>query len=373
MLHFEQSVLESIDFGNLPEPVFEDVFGAVNVSVYCAKRFDSSWLNDSLYSIVLQSRRSYLRYGEVPLEDVFDGQSSVYLARAVYSEVGESGRRQEWLCLRFTPSRGSGDTPTDDMRVCSYEGRPIYELIDESLFSGEGNALDHIITLSRLCRILPFSYSEGRHYISAYSEPRLQHTALLFCLICHTVIMSMSDERKENVRYYTALLHDSLIKNRLSLKTPEGGEEGIRFAYAHDVLNIGVDEIKFQRDLLAYRYPLYHLSVNDLFETLAACIDEGLISEQSFKHYLGVNITSEKLLAYVSEDIDYFLPMRNIGVMLTVDGKLHKSRITGQQLRDRLAQEVADAPRLRLMRAESFVEDIVNFIDKLKIFYSNRV
>jgi hypothetical protein len=143
--------------GQLPTPIKTELLAGAKLSVYLAKDFfKSEWSSKKALKILKQARRSYLRYGNVPLLDKYDRKSLIYLVRAEYKVKIDKKTLpvEEWLSVRFVPGYGK-PLLTEDFAHCIANNKPLKYLFKKKLFPETKNFSRHIATLSRLCKIPP--------------------------------------------------------------------------------------------------------------------------------------------------------------------------------------------------------------------------
>ncbi len=107
------SVIFGISLANQHQYLCKEVITTDRtIAIFCAKSLqNSAWNSPELKQLVGQARRSYERYGDVPLYDEYDERAAVYLAITTYQKnvAGLPVRFVEVTSIRFVP--GYGDRP----------------------------------------------------------------------------------------------------------------------------------------------------------------------------------------------------------------------------------------------------------------------
>jgi len=344
-------------------PSLEYVANGLLIHIYRAKRLhEPRWLSATLKHYVMRARKSYMRYGSVPREDAYDAKSAIYLARIVYMDQSSGAHPiEEWISMRFVPTDGA-PRYSEDLIFCLCNGKKLADWLLKSPLNKNKDIIKHIVTMSRICGIPPHLLLPPKELST--DEPiclpkKFKYSGLSFALMNKQFFNDCKSDGKD-YQYITGLFHDELIDRALTVTTARGKKIPV-FTPAHDTLNIReASQIRLNRSLsFAYEFPAYFLKANQLYTLFLKLLSRKTISLNTLAHYIQTSDHPENWM----ESLDTFrriLP--KMGKLLTTNGKLHKSQITGKQLRSMINTLVDDGPKLRFMKSNSWHKSIDEYI-----------
>ncbi len=318
--------------------------------VYKAKDWKSKkWTDPFLRQILLYSRKTYLRYGDRELLDKYDSKASIYLVRASYWVEGVY--IHEWLSIRMVPGhlrpQGGGE-----LEIYSYNS----QRLDLYMKKRNGRGRDFwkdVISSSRMCGISPYIKDNSEQFDYPKLSRAHKHTAICFAII-------HEEFRLEYVLPYSCIT--AIIRNDLAQQVLTVNQSCLRvchkFTPAHHYLNFqdGKD-IKLDRGVYSYRFPIYWFNVRQLFTTLRLLLKTGKLSEKSIMHYLKTGRGFAEIVANRGEEL------ARLGDLLSVEGKIKFSDMYGKTLRRIIDQYVEDGPELKITGANDWNASIAKMIE----------
>ncbi len=343
---------------DLQLPLREHRFGDVAVSVYKVKDHeDADFLHTVLLRILKKARGSYARYGQVPPVDSFDAKASIYLARTKYSFVsgGQSATVEEWCSVRFIPASGEPFS-TEDLEACVYQGTSMSFKIQEILFQNHAEALDRLVTVSRICRITPKIFEEKKMKTVGLKIPKKNtHTGLSLFLMSKA-FLEESKIKNKKYDWFTALATPELFEKVLRFSW-KGKDVHFPFLPADDVLPLPSDEkIRMDRPFLSYKYPGYFLHRQDLFSFFSELISLGKITEEIFQKISGLAWVS---LAHLKnhESLtkkERLQILQGFSKIFLHEGWIEEGKTHSDEIRMMCEKKVKDAVRLYLSSIEQW-------------------
>ena len=126
-------------------------------------------------------------------------------------------------------------------------------------------------------------------------------------------------------------------------------------------------KIKIDRKIISYKYPTYFFKTKQLLSLLKDLVQDNLLSDNSFKHYTGLDIPLHELVD--SCKCDYVLMLKKInklGKMLTESGKIKYAKISGPELRSMVDDFVDDGPELKIMMLSDWEQKIEHYLAQIK-------
>ena len=352
-----------------PERVYH--IDGVIFEIYKAKEpFQPHWNHGVLRTLVREARKSFLRYGSIPLEDVFDTKAAVYLVRAQYILKEHAPLLfpvEEWLTLRFIPAHGAPYF-TEDIEACLLRGRPIRQHIAERFFSSAEQALRSTVTTSRLCGIKP--YFAKASVFPLYKEvlPRKhQYLSLSFVLLNYVFFDSVqTDPYKKDI--ITMMFHAKLLPKVTDI-TLGDTRVPLPITQVHEFFGERQEHISIDRSILSYAYPSYWLDIDQLLRVLVLFTQRGVFPPYIPQWYLHTPHSFAELQhRYSKEPLRVLRHLRKLGSLLTVDGTIQGTRIHGTQFRQYLDAHVADAPQLHVMPVAVWVAQLEYVLSHAKRF-----
>ena len=335
----------------LPSPTREFQEGDTHVFIYTVKSSDEKiFFHPELYKILCEARKSYWRYGDVPLIDKYDAKSFIYLTRVVYPSVqgGAHCFLEEWTSMRFIPAAGVPFS-TEDLESCVYQGETLSTKIKKTLFQNQDTAFDRLITISRICRIRPHVFTKNFRFDHQALPQKNKYTALSFVAMVQ-LFLDQSIEAGKNYEWFTALAKEELFTKVLHLNREE---KDVRFPFfrASEVLKIPpARTIRVNRSLLSYRYPGYFLDVEELFLLFEKLIDLKRMKDSSLCHFLGIKEPFSDFRKKYKElpSADFVKILQGISNLLLTEGWIENSSLHASQLRSLCDLCVSDAIQLYL-------------------------
>lgn len=327
--------------GKLPKPVAQHRIQGAVFRIYCLKKMHChSYFNNALYRLMLTARRSYYRYGDVPLSDAYDKKASIYLVRVTY----EAHKIEEWLCARFVPGDGE-PFGIDDFELYLHKKKLLEPMVEDLIFQG-------LFSISRLCGIpsyLRFVSDEKR--FSAHHIADLKYTPIAFALMNKKVL---ADCRKFGFGcdYVVAQIPDALVEGFLTLKI---GKQKFKpnFVPAYKHLRVADKDIKLARVSYIYRYPLYFLKTSKVIALLKMLIKKNILSDAAIRRYSCGTLTAKDILRRRDFKVEEF---RWLG----------KPIIKNSKLRAWFAQ-VPDGPKLRIIKVNVWERSLDKLIRAARI------
>jgi len=335
--------------------ITHDKIRQLEFNVYKAKDFyNSQWLDKYLKEQTANARKSFLRYGHVPAFDVYDTKAAVYIASV------KDGDTTEWLSIRFVPGAGF-PKGTSDLEECLFNGQTArnWLTVDSELFGDYDNFLSQIVSISKICG---FSES-GKNNIAEYWG--LKYTLKLFVLINKHFI---ADALESNLPFYyiMGLFRDELIKKKLTFEVEDTHIP--RFTPTHKTLGLPANKVCLNRNSLAYQFPAYFLEMEDVRGALQELVANNKISKKTIEYYLGHKIDiDEPWISGTFLKNRQISRLKNLGRFLITEGKLRDSSMTGEQLRRFLDLHVRDGAKSKMMKFESWQQDIKKLANILRV------
>jgi len=339
----------------LPLPILQCKIKDAVFKVYKVKGWlDSRLYDQHLYKLLLTARESFGVYGR-PLLDKYDPKSAIYLVRVQYPL--SSYPVEEWLSMRLVPGEekpfGTGEL---DLFIC--KRRPSKYLAQKRLFGNGKGLLNHIASTSRMGGIDPyFRREKSERLLSMKLSKRHRYTVFCYALI-NLVFLEEYPEHL-SYRYVTGIIHNRYVEKALTTII-DGKKYSPAFTPAYQILGFKKpSEIKLNRRInscCVYQFPTYFLNVRQLVKVLLRLIDEGKLSKSTMRCYLGVNLAPQDLSL---ETWPLIKKLKNLGKLLTVEGRIKASSIMGEELREILDKEVEDGPELKITRVD-VIEASVN-------------
>lgn len=358
----------SVFLVKLPEPSYVYKKDDVVFSVYKVKDyFNEKWLDEKLKRLVFKLRGTFLRYGNVPLFDEYDRKSAVYLVKASSSIDTSDGKKiicDEWISVRFVPSDGEPNL-SEDLDVCLIKDKTFFDFFDNDPSINKKYHSKNIVTISRLCGMKNVNFNSVKSENISFPN-KLQYTTDSFAVLCD-VFLNEIEEKKLPFQLVTCLMRPDFVKKFM---IENDNDDVIKFplTLAKDFLKLPGNHIKIDRKYLSYRYPGYFLKGEHLLNFLHKLIREKRISIISLKKYLGHDFDINMLnKIFYRSKLKFLNKLSKLGDLLSVEGVIEGSTLTGDELRKILDKEVADAPNLYLMDIPEWNKDIKLLLKNLKI------
>ncbi|MSU74898.1 MAG: hypothetical protein EXS55_00050 [Candidatus Magasanikbacteria bacterium] len=330
----------------LPDPLYTYRWGQVHFVLYEAKEFHvSNWLHPHWPALVSEARRSYLRYGAVPLLDSYDDKAAVYLCRVDYPATDEEGvvtYHTEWVSTRFIPANGT-PLSTEDLDQYHFLGKSVGQHLAEEVGESEGVFWKNVMTISRICG---FAHYNSKGLIGNRST-RLKYSAVAFLLMNYYVFHHATTR---DLTFVTAVFSERLF-NKISMEIQRETNVQLTVPGIEVHFKCTPEEIMLERKVMAYRFPGYFLNMHELARLLKRLYHEGKMTAQSFCHFLENFVEHEIEQWEESSHRDLLNHLRGLGRLLTAHGQIPGATLTGKQLRALVDAEVGDGPLLRFIDA----------------------
>lgn len=291
----------------------------------CHDLWAPEWNHRILSGLLLEARRSYFKYGQRALIDAYDEKAAIYLVRASYKRCGKP--TCEWLSIRMVP--GEGDpwgVGEPEMYTC--DGDSVVNRI-ASLYR-DGRVWNHIISSSRMCGIHPYHIDQNGQPTACVVDQKHMCTAVCFGLIHSQFVLDYPELCSRRDIMVTAIIRRELRDKGLVVHSPDGHEASPLFIPVHETLDVHEERIKLDKNWYAYNFPSYWLNIKQLEELLFMLVYRGKLARTVLAEY-----KTEK-----------GLDARKLGRLLTIEGKIPDSDMSGQELRGCIDQCVEVKPQL---------------------------
>ncbi len=321
------------------KPIKECKVGPAVFTLFIAKNlYNPKWNSEVLKKITLEARRSYLRYGKVPLTDSYDKRAAVYLCRVTYASA------EEWLCVRFVPGSVTSNF-LEDMSHYFYKGKSISHLIKQKLFFGKTNWQNRLVSMSRLCGVLPYFVGGGKktklHGSLKYSSEAL-------------VLINKEFFSKHNFSYLSAVFRLELLKKILH----SGSSISLSLSEAHKTLGCRPEDIYLNRNTSAYYFPGYFLNLPQMVELLEKLVKEKKLTVGSIKNYIKSYAYNFNKKIKNKKYAEILKMTAGIDKLLLAPGKISGSKISGNELRALVEKNVADGPKLKIIAVDKWKKQL---------------
>lgn len=331
--------------------------------IYRAKDFSETWMHAPLHQLVFLARAaSNVPYGR-PLVDGFDAKSAVYLGRARYVDTTTPHGAlllEEWLCVRLVYGNGMpAGTGELDFYLCG-DNKTVEQKMRESFFCNY-DAKDFQLFFAasnRMCSIRPFVIDSRGMTSRGAAFHKNRHTAILYALINkHFLDDCLLGGPCQMI---SGIILNRIVDNALALCIGEKSY-GAHFTPAHALLGVPPNTVRLDRakdDLYIYRYPTYFLDVPKLITTLSDLCARQVLSEFLCGMFLGGNLGDMRVRERYALN-----RLRSLGALLSIQGRIPHSALSGEELRRILYERVPDGPELKLTPLpllEQSVEDMIS-------------
>ncbi len=362
------SHIRSITSG-LPKPHSSYAIKGVIFNVYLAKKWSSlKWTNPFLKKLTLEFRRAHLRYGNRPLLDKYDIKAGIYLISAEYNIPDNYGKNhvlKEWLSIRFVPARGR-PSGSGELEIYYFGKKRLDQVVKLKLFKGNTRFKDYIFSSSRMCGASPY-FTKEEDKINAGKAIDIsghKYTPICFALIQHQFMADCSKNSK-SLGYISEIVRNDFMAKSLTFKR-KNIKCGPPSVPAYKILNLDSSEIKLNRKVYSYKFPTYWLNMGQLVALIHRLIKGKVLSDKSVKYYLKTSADFKDLIKN-----DSMAKMAKLGSLLTVNGKIKYSKLTGVKLRSLVDKSVADGPELKLTGVKTWnlgINKILNMAGIRRVF-----
>ncbi|MBI4099359.1 hypothetical protein HY442_02440 [Candidatus Parcubacteria bacterium] len=328
----------------LPHPAARYRTDEAEFEVYRARSWYSRWHDPVLEQIVLLARDAYRRYGRRPALDPYDEKAAIYLVRATYPQsAAQQEIAQEWLCVRLVPGSGQ-PLGVGEPEIYFSGGRSLDQWLQERMAVAGTSFWKHIVSSSRMCSIRPHCTATGEELAS-----RNRYTAISFSLI-HAQFLLDYPLALHPYRIITAIIRPELITKRLAVRK-DGREFRPTFCPARQFFGLSsAAEISLDRSVYAYRFPSYWFDVAQLTACVEELLAKGDLSRQGLEHYVG-------------DAWGTVVSLQRLGDLLTVDGQIFGSQMTGAALRAIVDARVRDVPELNITPTPDWNRGILSVLE----------
>lgn len=322
------------------KPIKTRQIGSVFFCIYRAKDLGKkNWNHSAFEKITRLARRTYLRYGRVPLMDEYDKNAEVYLCRA------RDKFTEEWLCLRFVASNTRAES-LEDLKHYFYQDRSIGAFIKLKLFGGTHDLKNKLVAISRICGVAP--YAPGGKGTKFFGS--LKYTAQSFALINREFFS------RHHFSFMVGVFRPELLIKILHL----GPDLVLCLPDAAAILGCNSKEIVLNRDFDAYRFPGYFLNISDLLKLLAKLTKEKKLSVKSIRYYVPGYFAGLKNKFLTSRYADILQSLRGVDKLLRARGRIYGAELTGNELRSLVETAVADGPVLKIISISDWKKQLSN-------------
>lgn len=342
---------------SLPPPIAQYHSDVASFSVYLAKElYRPEWITEPLRQLVAEARKSYLRYGDVPLFDDFDNKATIYLIRSSYAIPFAGQHAEEWLSVRFVPNDGIPPY-TEDLTLCIALNTSLVQLVKERLFPNTSDWLPHVFSISRLCSITPYYmplHVSRPPEISPLSS-KLRHTLASFVL-AHLSFLRNTKHRGDTVQYITGLFRQELLSNVLTLRTMNN-DRIPAFVPASRTLDVQLpDDVRIIRERIAYHFPHYFLRMDQLNALFSRLHGMDMLPQTTFHYYFKTSFKPEYLMLHMRS---WNPDPKELSRLLMIRGRIKYSPLTGEKLRALIQQYVQDGPVLQIMQHQDWERSLI--------------
>lgn len=326
---------------SLPAPHAIYTARGISFSVYRVKKYNApGWEHASLKKLLELMRRSYERYGARDRFDAYDRRAAIYIVKTRYQRGGEWVT--EWLSSRLLSGYGS-PMGTKELEIFTYNGTGLDTLLRiHDGIASKSAFWKTILSSSRMCGIrdtVRSSRSQGTQH---------RYTSLANALIRAQFLIDHPEAITE-FRYVVAILPAWLHHKRLRFKN-ERKNIVPRYTPAHRFFNVPKQAIALKRDIYSYEYPRYWLNMKDLQKLFVTLYADGAL-------------TRETLIRYCDAPTPAEIDERWLGKLLTIQGNIAGSSITGEELRAQVDISVRDMPELRITPVRKWFRPWIAMLD----------
>lgn len=315
----------------------------VSFLIYKAKNLHNpKWNSSLLKEITKEARKSFLRYGRVPLIDGHDKHAEVYLCRAI-DELTE-----EWFCLRFVPGY-IDEILIGDLSQYIFKGERLSNSLLEEFFPDVNNKL---IAMSRICGIPPYNVNLTKIKITSLPA-RMKYLSKSFALV-NKIFFSQHE-----FIYLAGIFRGELLGRILRFNS----RLMLSLSDASKILGCKSRELRLDRTLLAYNFPGYFLNVPQLVDLLEKLIKQGKLSFDSVKSFVKSYKPNFKKYLKEKKYVEVLKEIKGLEKLLLLSDIIPKAKITGEDLRALVAKHVDDGPILKIVPVDKWKKQL----DKIKL------
>lgn len=323
------------------KPIKKYTVMGVTFLVYKAKNlYDSKWNSGLLKKITKEARKSYLRYGAVPLFDTYDKNAEIYLCRAIDSET------EEWLCIRFIPGQ-TGSSPLEDLEQYVCGSKPLSMVVKEKLLPQVKNFQNKLVGISRICGIAPYAITPEKSKNTPLPSS-MKHTGQSFVLI------NKSFFHKKNFTYLIGVFRKELLKKLLRYDK----KTSVYLPNAYELLGCQAHQLHLNRNLLARRFPGYFLNIFQLINLLDKLIKQKKLSPSSIQTFLKPYNPNFKQYLKQKKYVEVLKITAGLSKLLLAQGKIPGSKISSDELRNLVAKYVNDGPDLKIISVDNWKKQL---------------
>lgn len=338
---------------NLPEPNLKIEYGNASLEIYEAKTlYNQKWNNLVLKRITEKARKSYYKYGGArELLDKYDKKAAIYLCRAVYFH--NSKQIEEWLSVRMVPGDGyfSG---VGEIELYNDNGQPLVNLLCDKLDCNIDQLWSYIYSDSRMCGIPPYVVTKNK--IIPNPAKRRRFTPICFALM---QIQFMCDYPDTNFKYVSAIINPHILNNVVSFKL-NNKIIGPYFEPAEKILKLPSNSnIQIDRNIYSYKYPTYWLDTQELNSLIKNLIKKNKITKNTLEYY------------FKTSKLESVFGNADISKMLTEEGKIYGSKLTGNELRKLVDKYVSDLPSLKITPIYKWRKSFIYLLNEANIDIMN--
>ncbi|HSE34528.1 MAG TPA: hypothetical protein VLB83_00245 [Candidatus Paceibacterota bacterium] len=331
--------------GTIPPPSFTHDDGTHLTEVFVAKEPGILWRSPILRRITLRARRSYRRYGNVPLIDHHDDQSTVLLIRTTLTRAALGPA--EWLSVRFVHGDLLGSRDAHRFLMCLSGKVPAVRKL-APIFPPEQTFLARSAFISRISGIPAPETKGGKLIRTPYA---FAHAIRAFFLL--------ADLRNETMHHLLGIYRDELIARSLTI--PGQYRRVPTFYTATEIIGRDpADAVSIDRSIVAYEFPTYFFDTAKVQELLRELLRTGAITRDALAPYVGGlghvhTIESGRNVPYAN--------LRDLGSLFSYPAvPIPGSTLTGAELRELIDRRVPDGPHLRIILRPTWRREVSQLI-----------
>ena len=347
---------------SLQRPNLSVAYKDITFYIYRAKSAESQhWISSNIARLVLLTRLSYHSYHRhILLVDDLDLKSEIVLVRIDDKQTEDSKHipSTSYLSLRLIPATGQPQL-NEDLRYFEYvtdqQTRPLNDLLNHALGidSTTIHGQEKLFSISRLGSVRPYNQY---HVV----KNKIRGLSMGFWLAVH-MLMTLIDNGQRSRCFITSMYGNKIHEKVSSL--PFEVTPSIEFTPLEKFFGLTDVKVRLRRDshsinALKYGYPTGFLDILSLAQLLKRLVCEQIL-------------TTDILDEYISESTESFFARPNIrqitrlGELFTTNGSIKGCKISGEQLRQLIDDEVAEGQILRIASWENLQSALTNMVDNL--------
>lgn len=310
------------------------------LQVFQARKIGDDWASKQLRDAVLSERRTYLRYGGVELIDQYDDNAAIYLVCALRKKNGVDV--EERFSIRFVSGQNMSLEEAGNFLSHKLTNVPFFAQIQQQMSFA-----------SRACGGV---YVPDVTHDNVTVAPRMFSTPYAFALSIDHFFRSTSEGRLTG--FLLAIIREEVYKHSLSTSVEEYRVP--RFV-AMDKLSEWKQEdpMFMNRTKEIFSYPRYFLEYDELRILLKRLVGSGRLSPETLARHVGGMEVVDVLTSEAQMNGGW---TKNLGALLTQEGVIADSTISGEELRKLINIHVGDGPKLRILHRMTWSEDFLKLM-----------